>query len=200
MTTAEELRARVAGKPGVSGATIITTTGLTFDFIDPKPEMIDPVDIGWGLARTCRFGGQMKRGIPHYSVAQHSLLVAHLVALDGFGGWVLQQALLHDAAEAYLGDMVGPLKQLLPEFKEIERRVEKVIFERFDVPYPMHACIKVADLQALRLEQHAFTLSDDSSWDGTGVALRRDATIQPAWDITKAVNQWMPAAYAVGIR
>lgn len=158
MTTTEILRGRIEGKPGVVGATCITRTGRYFDFIDPKPDMIDILDIAWGLANSCRFGGQC---LSFYSVAQHSVIVSHLVPpADAFTG------LMHDAAEAYIGDMVGPLKQLCPDFKAIEKRVEAAIADKYGLPTPFPATIKHADLRALRTEQRDLTSGHADSWNG----------------------------------
>ena len=61
-------------------------------------------------------------------------------------------ALLHDAAEAYIGDVVTPVKKLLPEFLKIEERLERVIAEKFSLVYPFPKEIKIADKQALANE------------------------------------------------
>jgi 5'-deoxynucleotidase YfbR-like HD superfamily hydrolase len=63
------------------------------------------------------------------------------------------QGLLHDAAEAYLGDVSTPLKQLIPEYKVIEHRVERVICQAFDLPFPLDPSIKQADLRMLVTEK-----------------------------------------------
>lgn len=160
MTTTDTLRA-VAGlepRPGVRGATIITHSGLYFDFLDPKPEQIVVQDIAWGLANTCRFNGQCNG---FYSVAQHSVLVSHIVPADQ-----ALAALLHDAAEAYTGDMVKPLKQLLPDFKVVEERVESAIFDKFSLPPEVSPEIKHADLRLLRTEQRDLTSGARDNWNG----------------------------------
>lgn len=104
-------------------------------------------DIARSLALTNRFNGHTS--FP-YSVAQHSLLVSRHVpqehALEG---------LLHDAAEAYLGDLVSPIKRApaFAAFVEAEHQIEAVIAEVFDLKYPWHPSIKIADSRALMTER-----------------------------------------------
>ncbi|MDJ0922104.1 MAG: HD domain-containing protein [Henriciella sp.] len=147
-------------KPGLVGATMVTNSGVYFDFLDPDPDTIWPSDIAHGLAKTARFGGQTR---DFYSVAQHSVLVSQIVPEEHAFA-----ALLHDAPEAYIGDMVGPLKQLLPEYKTIEKRVEAAIAERFGLPVDAfsHPEIKTADLRLLRTEQRDQTTRPDDDWSG----------------------------------
>jgi hypothetical protein len=154
MTTTD----RLLNKPGVNGATIITRSGIYFDFLDPKPEMISIYDIAWGLSMICRFGGQ---STSFYSVAQHSCLVSRLVPEEHQFA-----ALMHDAVEAYVGDMVGPLKQLIPEYKVIEKRAEAVVLGCWGITLPLDPCIKHADLRALRTEQRDLTVDHESDWNG----------------------------------
>jgi hypothetical protein len=80
-----------------------TFTGRAFYPLDPRPEDIDPVDIAHALSLICRYGGHSSR---FYSVAEHCVLMSHAVAPE-HALW----ALLHDATEAYLGDMIRPLKR-----------------------------------------------------------------------------------------
>ena len=109
---------RLADHPSV-----LTYTGRQYSFFDPKIEQIDILDIAHGLSLICRYGGQCARFL---SVAEHSVLVSHLVsapyALDG---------LMHDAAEAYCGDMILPLKIVNPDFQAIVRISEDAIGTRF---------------------------------------------------------------------
>ncbi len=90
-----------AGRGGYSMQTFSRTM---FYPLDPHPEDVHIVDIAHALANICRFGGHAKR---FYSVAQHSVLVSRIVepedALHG---------LMHDAAEAYVGDVVRPIKHM----------------------------------------------------------------------------------------
>lgn len=161
MTTTDALKARLEDKPGVLGATITLAGGGYFDFINPERSDIRIRDIARGLSNTCRFGGQASAGDGFYSVAQHSVLVSRLVDPEH-----ALPALMHDAAEAYIGDMVGPLKQLCPDFKAIEKRVEAAIFAHFQISLPLHPSIKHADLRALRTEQRDLTSGSGDNWNG----------------------------------
>ena len=90
---------------------IRTFTGKVFDLKILDPESICIEDIAHALAKTTRFGGHLKE---FYSVAQHSVLMAQLVPSE-----LKVEALLHDASEAYLGDMPSPFKKMMPEYKKI---------------------------------------------------------------------------------
>lgn len=138
--------------------TITTFTGKEFDYVDPRPEMICIEDIAHALSLICRFGGQTK---VFYSVAQHSVLVSQHVQV--VPPWprpareLRQVALLHDAAEAYVGDMCRPLKRLLPEYQAIEQRVHVAIALRFRlVVHDMPQRVRDADNQILANEGISF--------------------------------------------
>ncbi len=140
---------------------ISTYLGHRFFPLEPKIDQIHIEDIAHGLAYICRFNGQTTQ---FYSVAQHSLMVCDLVADD-----YKFAALLHDAAEAYLGDMVKPLKRLLPEFAEIEHRVSAIIAEAFNIPESDYSAIKQADLIALATEKRDLMPNSTEAWlDLTG--------------------------------
>ena len=131
---------------------IQTYTGRAFDLHDPKPEQVDPYDIAHSLSLCPRYTGHA-RGL--YSVGQHSLHVAQLVPPR-----LRLRALLHDSPEYVLGDWSSPLKQLMrqhaPFMIELERRVERVIEERFGLapaePWE-HDEIKRADRVMLATEK-----------------------------------------------
>lgn len=99
--------------------------GRMFWPMDPRPAEIHIEDIAHALSLICRFGGHCKE---FYSVAEHSVRVSQLLppelALDG---------LLHDAAEAYIGDMVRPLKAMLPEYCSAEDLIRKAIAARYGI-------------------------------------------------------------------
>ena len=110
---------------------IQTFTGALVDPLAPDPALIEPEDIAHALAHHCRFGGHSR---VFYSVAQHSCVVADAVEARGAGVDEVLSALLHDAAEAYLGDLPHPLKHRSPlgvVFREAEQRLQEAVSERF---------------------------------------------------------------------
>jgi hypothetical protein len=114
-----------------------TATGRAFYPLDPRPMEIHIEDIAAALSKLCRYGGHCKR---FYSVAEHCVLMARAASPS-----VAFEALMHDASEAYLSDVIRPVKSSLPEYLAIERRLEAAIAERFDLVYPMPAEVKRLD-------------------------------------------------------
>ena len=121
-----------------------TFSGRQVSLTAPKPHQISIEDIAKGLAKLCRFNGQSKW---FYSVAQHSVLVSMAVPKE-HALW----GLLHDAAEAFLGDLATPVKSLCPDFDVLENRMQWAISERFGLSWPMPAEVKKADLAVLGSE------------------------------------------------
>lgn len=133
---------------------ILTSTGAHFDFERMAP--INIRDIAHALAHQCRFTGHTRR---FYSVAQHSVLVSHIVpphlALHG---------LLHDAGEAYLGDVSRPLKRLLPDYRAIERRLEAVLWPHFGLSPELPPEVARADMVLLATERRDLMPFTDDEW------------------------------------
>jgi uncharacterized protein len=138
-----------------------TFTGRQFYPEDPRPGDIDIEDIAHALSRVSRFGGHSE---DMYSVAQHSVLVAQTVAAElaslyGLGladaPDIILWGLLHDASEAYIGDVVWPLKRA-PEmkgYKEIEVRVMDAVVRRFDLIPGEPQVVKACDIKLLATEK-----------------------------------------------
>ncbi len=124
---------------------IQTHTNRAFNFVDPKPHQVCIEDIAHALSHLGRYTGHSRF---FYSVAQHSVLVSYL-APKAFAF----EALMHDATEAYIGDISSPLKQLLLDYKRIEARCDKVVRERFGLPVSHSPCVKRADMHALAIER-----------------------------------------------
>jgi len=138
-----------------------TFSGLAFDLIDPAPAMVSIKDIALSLANQCRFNGHTKR---FYSVAEHCLYVSRVLPRElAFCG------LMHDAAEAYVGDMVSPLKALLPSFRDVEGRVWDAISRRFRLPTAIPAEVEDADRRLLATELEWLLLAPPKPWDAMPV-------------------------------
>lgn len=118
-----------------------TSTGRKFYPLDPRAEDVDVRDIARGLSMTCRYAGQVKR---FYSVSEHVVLVSQHVDPR-----YRREALFHDSAEAYLGDMIRPLKHQMEmkAFRDAEAAIERVIFEALglNMTPEAHAAIKEID-------------------------------------------------------
>lgn len=111
-------------------------SGRRLDLLDPSPLDIEIDDIAHGLARVARWNGQTV-GDHAFSVAQHSLLVVDILAADGRVArpLALMAALLHDAAEYVIGDMISPFKAVIGgEYKAVEERLALAIRRRFGLP------------------------------------------------------------------
>jgi hypothetical protein len=156
-----------------TGAWILTASGRCFDLDHPRAEDVELEDIAHALGNLCRFAGHVRA---FYSVAEHSVLVSTLVPER------LQLAgLLHDAAEAYVGDVVGPLVRRLPEFRAVERRVLSAIARRFGVARGEFASpeIRRADAEALLIERDALLPPSPRPWREDRWGRPRDRSIVP---------------------
>lgn len=167
-----------------TGDWICTFTGAKFFVTDPHPDDVFIEDIAHALSFICRYGGHCRE---FYSVAQHSFGVwQYAVEYRPNEPRVHAWALLHDAAEAYLGDMVRPLKLSLPEYKRIEEKVELVVISAlgFDAPTPEErAFVKYADDVLLMTERRDLLNHRDIEW--TPRAKPRNEPIVP-WDAQTA--------------
>lgn len=109
-------------------AWIMTQSGRMFFFENPHPRSIVIEDIAHALSQICRFTGHVRC---HYSVAEHSIRVSYL-AEQKYGREFAKEGLLHDAAEAYVSDLNGPLKRLIGDgYKRWEDIAEKAVADVF---------------------------------------------------------------------
>lgn len=111
-------------KPRI-GDWMTTYTGGMFWLLDPRPEEVFIEDIAHALSLICRYNGHIKG---FYSVAQHSILVSQNCNRD-----YALHGLLHDAAEAYVGDLISPIKRLLPNYKVIEEKIITAIYKKYSI-------------------------------------------------------------------
>jgi hypothetical protein len=135
---------------------IETHTGLQFFFDNPTPDMIDIRDIAWHLSGINRYTGA---GHVYLSVAEHSLNISYAVPEeDAFAG------LMHDAAEAYMGDVSAPLKRFLPDYRVLEVKVWCVIAQKFGLPIALPASIRDADRRITLNEKRVLFPNTKNDW------------------------------------
>lgn len=144
----------------IVGPTILTVSGAYFDFENPEQSAFGIADVAHALAHLCRFTGHVRR---FYSVAEHSYHCSYLVPPED-----ALAALLHDAAEAFLGDVSRPLKSLLPGYRALEDRIEPVVLARFGLPPVLPPSVKAADKAMLLVEQRQAMGDAGRPWPGLG--------------------------------
>lgn len=142
-----------------------TFSGRKVDLEHPQPDDIRIEDIAHALSLICRYGGHCK---DFYSVAEHSLLVERVVQDKMCDYKPLNMAgLLHDAAEAYLGDMITPLKQIITRELYLEGRWLDAISERFALKEklkPMPRLVHAADAFMMKVEVYSLLPSIHPDW------------------------------------
>jgi len=153
-----------------------TFTGVQYYPYDPRPEDFNLEDIAHALSMLCRFNGHSDF---FYSVAQHSTVMSTKVSKEN-RLW----ALFHDAAEAYLGDLIRPVKRgsaLGIEFSALEDHTLSMIAERFDLPWPIPDEIHEADNRMLATEARDVLGGQVRDWNLGG-----------AEPYTKVLVEWTP--------
>ena len=121
-------------------------SGRRLDLLDPSPLDIEIADIAHGLARVARWNGQTV-GDHAFTVAQHSLLVEEIFCAVMPQASAMQRlaALLHDAPEYVIGDMISPFKSVVGGgYKEVEGRLQRAIHLRFALPAELPATLRDA--------------------------------------------------------
>lgn len=174
---------------GQHKTTILTADGAYFDFAAPSADVVTLNAVARGLANTCRFAGQCPR---FYSVAEHSVLVSHIVPAE-----LAVAGLLHDAPEAFICDMPKPLKVRLPDYQAVEDEIERVVLGKFGVALPLPPEIKHADRIALATEQRGLMVNLDA-WHWTEGVEPLDVVIE-AWEPERAYWRFMARAEELGL-
>jgi uncharacterized protein len=165
----------------ISGPTILLATGRYFSFSDPMGSKFGIHDVAAALSKLCRFTGHTTR---FYSVAEHSVWVSRIVrpslALEG---------LLHDAPEAFIGDVAAPLKALLPDYRALEARITAAVHHRFDLPAVLSPEVKIADRSMLVVEQ-AQAMRNADVWVSTADVPHPDVLLQ-FWSPEEAQRRFL---------
>lgn len=161
-----------AGNETRRGDWMETWQGVRFFPLDPRPEEVLLADIAHHLSRINRYNGAAQ--IEHYSVAEHSVLMANALHREGCPPEVCYQALMHDAAEAYIGDMVRPLKRQpeLRGFVDAEAVMWRAIVDGNDVlssfkeagGYELDRRVKEADNRILVDERAQVMRQNGNTW------------------------------------
>ena len=147
------------------------SSGAAFDLVGQEPAQIDIRDIAVSLAKICRYNGHTARHI-FYSVAQHSVLVSNIMHKATPEAQLY--ALLHDAHEAYVGDMIRPVKQLFEGFDvydaraDVENVIQRSVHMAVGLPHPVPAhiakAIKTADEILLATERRDIMAEPARPW------------------------------------
>ena len=175
-------------------------SGRRLDLADPSPFDIEISDIAHGLARVARWNGQTS-GAHAFSVAQHSVLVEQIAgiadpALSTVGRLA---ALLHDAPEYVVGDMISPFKALVGgEYKVVEARLQAAIHVRFglpaDRPIALTEAIKAADRVAAYFEATelaGFTATEAAKFFGRPRGVHREQLPLDPWPTAEAQHRFL---------
>lgn len=147
-----------------SAPTVIATSGGYFDLAAPRPEDVSLSDIALALSRINRFTGH---GRGFVSVARHSVNCYREASARGWSDDHRRLALMHDAAEAYVGDVSRPLKAMLPQFKHIEGQVWLAICQRFNLRGSLTLPHSIKEIDNLALITEACELfPEHERWPG----------------------------------
>lgn len=181
----------------MTGGWIQTWLGHAVDLEAPDLSAIDIYDIAHHLSRLNRFGGALWP--EHYSVAEHSIHVATVVKLRG--GTVEEQraAIMHDAAEAYCGDVVQPLKRLLPRYNEILAGFEAAIVKRFALPEELPSNVTRADVDMLLLERDMLHSRPPRDWGLPSWAEKPEGIELRCWGPNEAKIEFLWTARGLGV-
>lgn len=133
-----------------------TVSGKAFYPLNPRLDDIDIEDIAHALGLICRYGGHTRW---FYSVAEHCVLMSYAVSLEN-RLW----ALLHDATEAYMSDLIRPLKRVMPTYVEHERNLMLAICAKYGLPFDEPAEVKEADTRILRDERTILMSKPPQPW------------------------------------
>lgn len=188
---------------------IITALGRKFDYADIESNQVEVQDIALTLSRESRFNGHTCPDLPSFSVAQHCVHMARCADNAGLP-LLAYECLHHDDSEAFMKDLPGPLKRMLPEYKALQHRVEQHLGVQLGLPtvssWGMHALDRAAlvreaqvlvhsnaqefylpELEQLRVDSEQFGVSDP---EREAIRLMLELAIEP-WEPREAYMAFM---------
>jgi hypothetical protein len=133
-----------------------TLSGIRFYPLEAEVDKFSIKDIAHALSNICRWGGHT---CYHFSVAQHAHIMSHLVSKEN-----AMEALMHDATEAYLGDIPTPIKRLFPEYLDIEDKLAKKLAVKYKYTYPYPAQVYKYDTVMKKIEHDVLLLRKESPY------------------------------------
>lgn len=183
-------------RTGCRGNTIKVAAGHYVDLAAPSPDSIDILTVAASLSKLCRFGCHVPI---FYSVAEHCIHATALAVSEGLVGDALRAVFLHDAAEAYIGDVVKPLKVMLPDYAVVERRMEQAVAKSFGVDFERWAdVVKRFDRMMLKAEKLTLWPDDREEWTGFAGIDHRQVKFQ-FWMPNDAEREFLRFAETLGL-
>lgn len=158
---------------------IVWTGTHLLDVRKPDPALIVTKDLARGLSRKYRFGGHTRDDLPPYPVTWHSLFCEAVADQMGLPVWARLQALLHDAPEYVLADMITPVKVLLRDYGPLELGLWNAVARRFQIPAEFHPAIKEIDYLAFEVERLHLVATD--AWEPAPQVPAEWADVGSAW-------------------
>ena len=144
---------------------IETLSGIAFDLDNPTSAMVNFDDVATSLSRQCRYNGHCSN---FYSIAEHSIHCTDMAKLDGCNKYIQLLTLIHDAHEAFIGDIVRPIKVVLGEqIKLIEERIDEVLYVKLGIKPPsnkIRQIVKSYDDSLLTTEASTMMASGGKDW------------------------------------
>jgi uncharacterized protein len=167
----------------VKNGLIMTSEGRVYDIMNVKAEDLDYDHMIRAISQICRFNGGTR---VFYSVAQHCIRVSEAILLVTGNVKLALGGLIHDLSEGLMHDIPNPYKQLFPEIKVIEKRLDGLIFERFKIPEMAgHPLIKSVDVNCCDDEIHTMLWKDPDHEVEVGFLMPVEAEIAYIYQLNK---------------
>jgi len=162
-----------------------TYSGLIYNIMSPNLEHISIIDIAHSLSMQCRYNGHTKK---FYSVAEHSCILCDFAINHDYPLSSRKWALMHDASETYLGDIIRPFKIILNGYQVYEDITLTAIAKKFELNLPIPNDIQIIDLLILNNERKHLLIPNIFDW-GIGEESLSDIKIE-CWEPSQAKKEF----------